>query len=114
MWDTSSGTSSPPVQLQVLTGHTGYVSALCLSPDGATLYSAGVGGGKGGAPLTVVCMGVGGYVLRFDGASVAGSLCVGPAPALPRPCPGAVLSPSDCCRLPFPAHRHMAPTVHSR
>ena len=44
VWDTSAGASVPPVPLQVLSGHTGYVSALSLSPDGMTLYSAGVSG----------------------------------------------------------------------
>lgn len=50
MWDVSAGLSSPPRLLQVLKGHTGYVSSMALSPDCLTLYSAGVSSGEGGGP----------------------------------------------------------------
>ena len=50
MWDVSAGLSALPRLLQVLKGHTGYVSSMVLSPDCLTLYSAGVSSGEGGGP----------------------------------------------------------------
>ncbi|GAX77576.1 hypothetical protein CEUSTIGMA_g5020.t1 [Chlamydomonas eustigma] len=44
VWDSSAGVSTPLVPLQILTGHTGYVSALCLSPDNTVLFSSGMNG----------------------------------------------------------------------